>query len=417
MTPRRRVLIAAAVAVAALAAVQLGRVDTEIGAAFGPERTMRLLDSTEGPPTQRVALARDVLSTRPIDGRAYRAIAVAQAGDAPPSHALLSIANARWPRDPHTRALLAESALAQGDAVTGLSHLDAMLRVAPASRGATLPLLVPHLADARVRAALVDRLAADPPWTTAFFAQLRDPATPAVDAEGLLAGLDARHPLDLDGLQTRVAVLDRAGRHAQARDAWRALLPEAARGEDAAVFDGGFEQPAIAEGYGWHIDPLPGVFVEYDTHAPHAGASALSIDFGGRAQAFAGLRQSLALAPGGYRFVAWVRDEVERQRPFQWRITCREGVELARVPFDRGEGGAQWHRIDATFEVPSDCAGQTLVLVHAARFLAERHLQGRLMIDDVGIFLARQEAVREGDHAMISRERNTRLDLLGDKHK
>ena len=407
MISRRRAIIAAtAVAIAAVAAVQLARVDADVGATFGAERGMRLLDASSFAPAHRIDIAREVLATRPIDGRAYRAIAVAQAGNAPPSRTLLDIANARWPRDLITRAHLTDRALAEGDVETGLSNLDAMLRIAPGTRPELLPLLMPHLADARVRDALVDRLAANPPWKTAFFAALRSSAAPAAEADALLVALDARQPLDEDGVRTRIVLLDRAGRHAQARAAWRALLPEAARVENAAVFDGGFEFPDIRGGYGWHFDALPDVSIDHDTHAPHAGASSLSIDFGGRPQAFAGLSQSLALAPGRYRFSAWVRDEVERERPFEWRIVCRNGTKLARIPFERSEGGADWHRIDAEFDVPEQCPGQTLVLAHAARFLAERHLRGRLMIDDVGIFLTGAHALREHGRAMLSHDRN-----------
>ena len=55
-----------------------------------------------------------------------------------------------------------------------------------------LPLLMPHLHDARVRDALVDRLAQDPPWRHAFLAGLREETTPAADAETLLAALARR---------------------------------------------------------------------------------------------------------------------------------------------------------------------------------------------------------------------------------
>jgi hypothetical protein len=149
-----RAMIALAVAaIAGVGAVQLARVDTALGAAFGPDRLQRRLDVAPSPAAMRAAEARRILEVRPIDGRAYRVLALAEQRDA-----LLPIANARWPRDALTRATLADRALADGDVDAGLTHLDALLRTNPRTRERILPLLMPYLGDTRVRDAMVDRL-------------------------------------------------------------------------------------------------------------------------------------------------------------------------------------------------------------------------------------------------------------------
>ena len=150
---------------AAFGAVQLARVDADVGPAFGPDRVQRTLDAVPTPSAEQIAAARDVLDARPLDGRAYRAIALAQHRPG-----LLDTANARWPRDPMTRASLTDRALAEGDVATGLQHLDALLRVAPELSATFVPLLMPHLGDARVREALADRLSENPPWRGSLFA-------------------------------------------------------------------------------------------------------------------------------------------------------------------------------------------------------------------------------------------------------
>jgi hypothetical protein len=324
----------------------------------------------------RAAEARRILEVRPIDGRAYRVLALAEQRDA-----LLPIANARWPRDALTRATLADRALADGDVDAGLTHLDALLRTNPRTRERILPLLMPCLGDTRVRDAMVDRLSQDPPWRGALFAALRSDAASAADADALLVALGKRVPPDDQALQTRIAVLDRAGRAAEARAVWLASVNERDAGP---VFDGGFERPDVGGGYAWVLDDVPGVVMAYATDEVHGGGSALSIDFDDRTVQFAAVRQSLALAPGRYRLEAAALDRVDSTRPFQWRVLCKGGAELARLPLARER---DWQVQSMDFDVPTDCPAQTLYLAHAARSLPERRLRGRLLVDDVRIFL------------------------------
>ena len=389
MTVPFRALLAIGVTLgAAICAVLLARVDTSLGRAFGPDRRMRLLDATAATYPDRDRIARAVLGERPIDGRAYRVLAVDQAaaGQGMEARALLEIAVRRWPRDPMTRALLADHALAAGDADIGLEHLDALLRVAPHARSELLPLLIPHLGDARVRDALVARLALDPPWRNALAVQLRADAAKPADVEALLAALATRVPLAPEEQRTRIAMLDRAGHPARARALWLSTLDASMRGDAGLVFDGGFEHPGVRDGYGWHIASAPGVSIEYDASAAHAGAYSLAIRFSGRAVAFNHVSQPLVLGPGVHRFAAAARDDTGSTRPFEWRIACADGAMLASVPIDaRGT----WREQAAAFEVPTNCARQTLVLRHASRSLAERQLQGSLQVDALGIFPSR----------------------------
>ncbi|UHQ18458.1 hypothetical protein LVB87_09555 [Lysobacter sp. KIS68-7] len=373
----RAAIAIVAVGVVGFAALQLSRVDTDVGPALGPDRAMRLADvGTSAPASERVVLARDVLAARPLDGRAYRVLALAQ--DKPQ---LLDVANARWPRDPMTLASLTDRALAAGDIAAGLTHFDALLRVAPGVRAEMLPLLLPHLHDARVREALVDRLAQDPPWRHAFLRGLREDTAYAADSEALLAALATRVPPDEDALRTRIDVLDHAGRPADARRAWLASVHAA---EANPVFDGAFEHPEIQDGYGWRLGDVPGVLSEYATDAPQARGVSLSLEFEDRAIASTGVQQKLALPPGRYRLQSAALDRVASERPFEWRIACRDGARIASLPLART---GEWTTQSVDFEVPSDCEGQTLLLANSARSMAEKRLRGRLLVDDVGIFL------------------------------
>jgi hypothetical protein len=304
-------------------------------------------------------------------------------GQGADARTLLDIAVRRWPRDAATRALLADQALAAGDAGTGLEHLDALLRVAPSTRDEVLPLLIPHLGDTRVRGALVVRLALAPPWRDALASQLRSDAANPAEVEALLAALSTRAPLTPEEQRTRIAVLDRAGQPARARALWFSMLDATARNRAGLVFDGGFEAPEVSDGYGWHFAAAPGLSIEHDASAPYEGTYSLALRFSGRAIAFNHVMQPLALAPGRYRFAAAARDDTGSTRPFAWRIACSDGRVLADVPV---EAPFAWQRQQATFEVPAACARQTLTLRHTSRSLAERQLQDSLHIDALGIF-------------------------------
>ena len=356
-----------AAAILGIAAIQLARVDANLGAPYGPDRILRALDATPALVSTDATQARIALRTRPIDGAAYRVLAQAQdaAGHPDRATALYATAVARWPRERIARAMLADRAFAADDIDAGLHHVDALLRVAPTLRAAVLGTLMRNLGDQRIRQGLAARIAADPPWRDAVAPSLLDAATPTAQAEVLLAALAARTVLTPAELQARLALLDRLGQPTRARAIWLATLSHKDRQAAALVFDGGFERPGVVGGYAWQLAAPAGAALGYDTVDAYAGRSTLSIRFDGRAVQFAGVRQMLALAPGRYRLTMAVRNRVDTVRPFVWRLACAAGQppvlgELA-VPT---HGGGDWQRIEVGFEVPSTCRSQDLQLQH-----------------------------------------------------
>ena len=121
----------AAAAVMAIAAIQLARVDADLGAPFGPDRIVHALDASPALASTDAAQARLALRDRPVDGAAYRVLAQAEdaVGHADRAGALYATAVGRWPRDRIARAELADRAFAGEDIEAGLTHLDALLRV------------------------------------------------------------------------------------------------------------------------------------------------------------------------------------------------------------------------------------------------------------------------------------------------
>lgn len=387
-TPLPRLLLALSLpALLVAAAIGLVRADADWGAPAGADRLLRTIDQDPALQPGDTERAKAMLRARPIDGRAYRVLArVADAqGDKTRADTLYAIAVRRAPRDRLTRAALIDRAFARGDIAGALDQVDALLRVAPSLRDLVLRALLPSLGDARLQAALIDRLATNPPWREALRPVLLDPKTDPQLAEGLLARLTRRTPLTAPETDARIHLLQGLGRAPEARVLWMASLPDAAGQRAALLFDGGFEYPDIAGGYGWRQTPPPGVAIYHDPISPAEGQYALALDFEGRAFTSPGLEQWLALAPARYRLSAAADHRTDTRRPFAWRISCQGGGKaLVSLPLPEPSSPA-WQRVEADFEVPAGCPGQILRLDFLGRSLADRQLTGTLRLDAVRI--------------------------------
>ena len=221
----RLLLALASVLAVAVAAIGLARVDTRWGPPAGPERVLQTIDAGHVPSADVATGAREILRTRPIDGHAYRALA----GVADMAHkqalatSLYAIAVLRAPRDRSTRAALADRAFAVGNAAGGFEQLDALFRVVPTLAEPLLLALMPSLHDADMQDALVARLVTDPPWRNAVARTVRAPSVDPQVALDLLARLAARTALKPGEQDARIALLQQAGRDADARRFWLAL--------------------------------------------------------------------------------------------------------------------------------------------------------------------------------------------------
>jgi hypothetical protein len=378
--PRLLLAIGLALALGA-AAIALARVDADIGAPTGADRLLQAIDADPMPRPDDAERARAMLRNRPIDGRAYRVLAqVADArGDYAGADALYAIAVRRAPRDRLARAALADRAFAAGDFPGAVRQIDALLRVAPGVRVPVLQGLMPHLGDVRLRAALVDRLAGDPPWRGALRPVLLDAKAPPAVAAQVLADLAARISLTQSESDTRITLLQRMGRSQQARQLWLARLPAGSGQGDGLLFDGGFEHPGISGGYGWRQTPPPGVGFADDQLDPAEGDHALAVDFSGRAVSTTGLEQWLALPAGDYRLAFASDNGTDAPRPFAFQLRCQDdGRLLASLPLPVAAG---WQRGSGRFTVPPGCPGQSLRLDYLGRSLAERQFSGSLRLD------------------------------------
>jgi hypothetical protein len=379
-----RVAFVAVVCGAALwAAIALARVDAPLGEPKGPDRLVNAIDNGVITGTDRNVVAKDILSQRPIDGRAFRVLAQSEGSSA--SDKLLGIAVKRAPRDRFTRAVSIERAFASGDVEAGMLHLDALLRVVPGAREDMLRRLAFLLGHEEIQTAVLARLQYEPDWRAALVAALKSPDVPAEPALRLLERLSEKAMLQPHETDARIALLNRLGRNQEARGVWLRSLPASARNRADAmgVFDGGFEQPDINGGFGWRITDQPGLTVAYDDVTPIEGQRSLLLEFDGRAISGVGVEQSIALPAGRYRLSTSVENTTDAARAFLMEVVC-QGATSTQLSLELPVATRGWQRSQDELSIPaSGCAGQVLRLRYPARSLQERMVSGALRLDEI----------------------------------
>ena len=348
------------------------------------------VDGLPGVPTKPVTRADvGVLLSRPAEGAAFRQLAddADARGRQLPAHRLYAIAVRRNPRDVPAQLRMVDVELARQDAQSAMRHLDAALRVDPDRSEPRLLEFLRSLADPAILRALASRLATDPPWRADLPRLLSD--IDPVSAQALLSALSVR-PLPPAELALRASLLESLGDPRQARAAWSAGLPAAARPFDGPIFDGGFEYGAGPEPYGWRLPTSPETLIGLETSHVAQGHSALSVLLQGRAVAMPDVSQRLALSPGNYVLVLQADSSLAGSGlGFAWTVSCDDPVsELGQIDLPRHTRG--WQRFSTAFVVPPQCPRQSLRLVQPGHTVSERSLAGRLGVDAMQILPVRR---------------------------
>jgi hypothetical protein len=317
--------------------------------------------------------ARAALTIVPRDVRALRVMGVAvslQGRRRLGSELLLRSGVLSW-RDPPTQIWLIRAALDQRNYATAAQRIDAMLRGGQMS-GNMLRLAHGVAALPEARAALVERLAEDPPWRTSFLA----------DPEYLTPATDPSHVLLIEALRVRgvpparaelvrfVNHLVQTGQFALARRVWLMSLTGEARTYVAgAIFDGDFNDDPGAEAeqprfpFEWELDSGHGAIASTGTPPLLVGETALNVRSGDAEQRLAS--QTVMLAPGRHvrSYATIVGGELSPQG-FEWRVICvRYNARLMLgEPASRTVGS--WRTTTMTFDVPPrDCGAQRIEIV------------------------------------------------------
>jgi tetratricopeptide (TPR) repeat protein len=324
----------------------------------------------------------DGWQARPLDAAPFHALGQrsAAAGDNAQAWRFYQIAARRDPRDPGVHVDLFDLARVRGDADTAARHLDALLRIAP---DVGTPVLIRALGDARelaLRAAVVERLAANPPWRERLPAALAD-VTSMASAEALLAELGRRSPLRPPEVALRAQLLERMGRPVDARRTWAEALPPNVKSLDGLLFDGGFEAGEGPPPFGWRLHLDGAAAVGLATGHAAEGRQYLALEFDGAILDGETVTQATALPPGIYRWELEADSALSSAtRGFAWLMACRPGgLALARMPVPATTRG--WEHLAVEVTVPAACPSQLVELVHEGRSASERRPIGEARFD------------------------------------
>lgn len=307
-------------------------------------------------------LARRALRAAPFDIRALSVVGMAMAErDRAAANDVLTLAGNWSLRDDPTHAWLTYERLRQGDYASAFAHADTLVRRRQDIQPEIFNLFITAAtADPRAAPALIDLLAAAPPWRDTFFGSLY--AEPEGDA--LLGGLAI-------GLQRTAAPLDdrELGR---LYDHWlgegRVAAIQAVRqrtgrpSPDTLVVDGDFSDPTAQAPFAWTLKQSAGFTSAVVNDDRRDGETALRVDYDGYGSGGVA-RQFLMLPPGSYRLVLDARiEDGDRNPGLVWKIHCGANVVAGEIEPVFSQGDAGWKRFETPFTVPADCPGQWLVL-------------------------------------------------------
>ena len=150
------------------------------------------------------------------------------------------------------------------------------------------------------------------------------------------------------------------------------------------LFNGGFEQGFIADGFDWELrDEGPskaGALIEQPALGERGRV--LQVEFTGRPVAQPLVRQVLVLPPGSYGFAGdYMGRQMRTEQGLVWIFNCvAGGRELARTTALLDTQG-QWHAMSVALTVPPDCRAVVLQLKAQLDSEALAGLRGQMSFD------------------------------------
>ncbi|MDO8297976.1 MAG: hypothetical protein Q7T19_16255 [Caulobacter sp.] len=351
------------------------RANSPLALAIKADRLVRRDDHTVADAMARRALRRSSLRADALRTLALSASARGRANEA---LTLMSQAGRLNPRDGETQSWLFERAVARGDYRRAVLHADGLMRRSPQAWTPLSFTLATRLGDSTVRAALAQRLSADPSWrgtflsiaarkgadadVAALFQALKGTASPVTDAEA-------------------TAFFNRLVAEAKYRQA-KGYFDAFVSGPGwaaALVYDGGFAGRPGPPPLNWKAIPALGGSARWalDDGAP-LGNLRLSHDGFSSSGALVG--QLILLSPGFYQVAARARiDDPVADGRFKVQVACASGPGLVSMTL-RGAPGS-WVPSRAGFTVPPEtCEAQWLLIVPVT---GDRREMAEMLIDDI----------------------------------
>lgn len=326
------------------------------------------------------------LRAYPLEGRSYRILGQIADAEKKTDQAFVLYQKAVHysPRDLDSHLWLLNYSLRTENADLAVHHLDRLLRM----QIDLLPPLMPTIAGLATQPssqdALINVMIKNPSWRL-----------PAINTLTAQQGASTKYAVFFDRLgkthgglsereqQAWLGALNLDQQWPLAYLTWASQLPAATQLELGNLFNGSFEHEPLPGGFDWQFDEVPGASIDLESRDGISGNKALHLNFEGRRVPFNGVRQTLVLPAGSYRFSGkGLAENLMTELGLVWSVQCLgSGETLATGEPWKGRS-VQWQAFSLDFTVPREhCSAQSLVLKLPARIAAEQEIAGSLWFD------------------------------------
>ncbi|HNV83847.1 MAG TPA: hypothetical protein PKI87_06280 [Arenimonas sp.] len=326
------------------------------------------------------------LRAYPLEGRAYRILGQIADAEKKPDQAFVLYQKAVHysPRDLESHLWLLNYSLRTENAELAVHHLDRLLRM----QIDLLPPLIPTIAGLATQPSSQDAL---------IKAMLKNPSwrLPAINTLTAQQGASTKYAVFFDRLgkthgslsereqQAWLGALNLDQQWPLAYLTWASQLPAATQLELGNLFNGSFEHEPLPGGFDWQFDEVPGASIDLESRDGISGNKALHLNFEGRRVPFNGVRQTLVLPAGSYRFSGkGLADNLMTELGLVWSVQCLGSGEILASGEPWKGRSAQWQAFSLDFTVPKEhCTAQSVFLKLPARIAAEQEIAGSLWFD------------------------------------
>jgi hypothetical protein len=174
-----------------------------------------------------------------------------------------------------------------------------------------------------------------------------------------------------------------------AAEAWASYF--APRGTDYPrpnfVFNGGFEMEPMKSALDWKTLPVDGVQIARDAEVRYQGKYSMRIVFAGESNlSYRHFSQTLAIAPGTYRFQARVKtDKVTTDQGLRLEVRDPESPTRLDVSTEPLLGTTDWRLLEKTIEVSTATRLVEVALARSPSLKFDNKIAGTLWIDSVSL--------------------------------
>lgn len=321
-----------------------------------------------GDKTGAARIARNVVLVDPTGDRALRVLGMATEalGDRDAGSRIMNQAGGLGWRDTPTQLWVLKDAALRDDAVTVIQRADALAR-RNRSTDLTRAIFIAAVTEPTLRTALIDSLARQPVWRTAFFSDVRQrlPASAIPGMEAFLREMQKRgQPVSPDEWLNYVDRLIDLGDYRRARALWAHHFAIPTAWLRTAPYDGDFALVAArapdapTSQFEWTVDPNLVGLIDFGS-----GTKGKSLSFPAEiASGTAITAQLMILSPGSHMLSARISGNPGAA---EWGVTCLPSGRAVPRRLPRGPDDAL---SNVAFDVPAtDCGAQRLTLTARER--------------------------------------------------